>query len=69
MGDTEGLVEFELKLLRSMVGLEPALPWGAAVGAALEALVGHGLVEMVSGLGYTPTEKGVALAIRARRRD
>lgn len=66
MSDTEGLVDFEEQLLRSMVGLEPAIPWGAAVGAALEVLVGHGLVELVAGV-YKPTEKGTALAVRLRQ--
>lgn len=56
----KGPCEFELQLLRSMAGLAPPMPWGAAVGAALEFLKGDGLVEQRCGT-YSCTDKGLAL--------
>lgn len=39
---TKQLSDFERKILREAVGLEPPSRWGAAVGAVLEMLRGSG---------------------------
>ncbi len=52
--------EFELELMRAMAGLRPSFPWGAAVGQALECLVGRDLVDCVDGC-YRLTAAGRAL--------
>lgn len=41
------LCDFEIEVLASLAGLKPPIPWGAALGAALGALKGRGLVEVV----------------------
>lgn len=38
------LTDFEREILEELAGLRTPSPWGAAVGAALEALRGFGLV-------------------------
>jgi hypothetical protein len=50
--------EFELTLLRSMAGQGEPLPWGAAVGAALEFLSGSGLVSCGADGVYRVTDHG-----------
>ena len=50
------LTKFEVDVLRMMTG-GPAVPWGAALSAALEFLVGDGLVEQ-EGTRYYITEAG-----------
>lgn len=55
------LCDFERELLLAMAGKRPALPWGAAVGAALEFLSGAGLVECPAGR-YQLTAAGQQLA-------
>lgn len=59
------LVQFEVELMEAMNGERPAFPWGAAVGAALEALKGFGMVECVRGR-YQLTAAGRA-ELSARR--
>jgi hypothetical protein len=54
------ICEFEREILEAMAGRRPALPWGAAVGAALEYLSGHRLVRQRLGV-YEITEAGMAL--------
>ena len=39
------LVPFEHKIFRQVCGFAEAQPWGAAVGAAMEALQGKGLID------------------------
>lgn len=39
------LCDYEVEILRECAGEIPARPWGAAVGAALEALRGNGYVD------------------------
>lgn len=53
----EELCEFEWDLLDAMAGKKPALPWGAAVGAALESLCGFKLVQCTAGR-YELTDAG-----------
>jgi hypothetical protein len=56
---TTDLCDFEIQLLREMVGQLPASPWGAAVGAALGSLKGFGLVDCRHGR-YEVTPDGRA---------
>lgn len=58
MTDIIKLCAFELRLLASMAGRHPPLPWGAAVGAALEYLKSDKLVQNVDGV-YSPTALGI----------
>ena len=53
-----GLTEYEVSILRMMDG-GPSVPWGAAMSAALEFLVGDGMVEQ-EGDSYFITEAGRA---------
>lgn len=58
MIDIIKLCAFELRLLASMAGRHPPLPWDAAVGAALGFLKRDGLVQQVNGV-YGPTSLGI----------
>ncbi len=61
-----GLCEFEYRVLAMLAGEAAAIPWGAAVGAALGFLKGSGYVSF-NGLGYDITARGrAALAARAQ---
>jgi hypothetical protein len=53
------LCDFEYGVLEAMTGKRTPLPWGAAVGAALECLRKDGMISLLGGV-YTPTEKGLA---------
>jgi hypothetical protein len=55
---TTELCDFEIELMRAMVGQIPALPWGAAVGACLESLSGYGMVARKGGT-YCVTTAGL----------
>lgn len=59
----DDLCEWELDILEECAGWRPASPWGAAVGAALEALRGRGLIDR-----GTVTDKGLAALKRHGRR-
>ncbi|MES2384488.1 MAG: hypothetical protein V4593_08060 [Pseudomonadota bacterium] len=64
--DSAGLCDFEYQVLAMLDGSGPAMPWGAAVGAALGFLKGSGYVALAGGVRYTITERGrAALAARA----
>lgn len=52
--------QFEIEILQETVGEREPRPWGAAVGAALEYLRGHGYL-----LGTALTDKGRALLTEA----
>ena len=52
------LTDYEVSILRMMDG-GPSVPWGAAMSAALEFLVGDGMVEQ-DGANYFITEAGRA---------
>lgn len=43
------LDDYELQVLRELGGELPASPWGAALGQALEVLMGYGLAERAAG--------------------
>lgn len=56
------LCEFEIEVLESLADIRPPIPWGAALGAALESLKGLGYVKLVSvhyGAEYQITEDGM----------
>lgn len=40
------MTDFELQILRECAGELPSSPWGAAVGACLEYLTGHGYLHL-----------------------
>lgn len=62
----ESLSMFEREILEEACGDVKPRPWGAAVGAALESLRGHDLIERS---GFAPTELGrrVNAYIRSHR--
>lgn len=55
---------FEFRVLAMLDGSGPSIPWGSAVGAALDYLKGNGYVEILNdGSGpieYLITDKGRA---------
>jgi hypothetical protein len=67
-GEQVKLCDYEMKVLRECAGERvPGLSWGAAMGAALDALSGNGLIERV-GIRYEATKKGrVHVELAARR--
>lgn len=59
------LCDFELDVLRMLNGTGPAIPWGAALGAALECLGGSGFIQSTYNedtrtLHYSITDRGRA---------
>jgi hypothetical protein len=58
------LCEFELKVLREVAGEIPPMPWGAALGQALENLKGSGYI--TSHFGGHLTDKGKAALAESR---
>ena len=59
----ERLCDHEREILAEVCGDIPARPWGAAVGAAIEVLVGHDLLDDA----WRPTPLGKQVnALRSR---
>jgi hypothetical protein len=52
------LCDFELQVLRMLAGRGPSIPWGAALGAALEFLTGNGFATQREGV-WVATERGI----------
>lgn len=55
------LTDFEIEILRECAGIKEAQPWGAAVGAAFEALEGNGLVRTDGSVTLEGREKLIEL--------
>lgn len=62
---TDDLIEYEIAVLEQIAGLRDDLPWGGAMGEAIEALQGHGLV-MPRGRALAVTNGGRAFLAQRR---